>query len=132
LGWAENVPQLMAAADLLITKPGGLSTSEALAVGLPMVLTHPIPGPEERHASHLVRHGVALSARSGEELPQLVSPLLPTPPKRAEMARRAKEMARPDAVYAVAEVGRALLEKASYIDLLASPRVCPGDSAYMM
>lgn len=132
LGWTENVPQLMAAADLLVTKPGGLSTSEALAAGLPMVLTHPIPGPEERHASHLVRHGVAVHARSSEEIPQLVLPLLCSREKRAEMARRAREMARPDAAYAVAQVSRALLEKASYIDLLATPPLRPGDTAYVM
>jgi processive 1,2-diacylglycerol beta-glucosyltransferase len=132
LGWIENVPELMAAADLLVTKPGGLSTSEALAAGLPMVLTHPIPGPEERHARHLVRHGVALNARSSEEIPQLVLPLLHNAEMRAEMARRAKELARPDAAYAVAQVGRALLEKASYIELLASPGVHPSDSAYVM
>jgi len=132
LGWIENVPELMAAADLLVTKPGGLSTSEALAAGLPMILTHPIPGPEECHARHLVQHGVALHARSSAEIPELVLPLLRSPGKRAEMARRAKELARPDAAYAVAQVGRALLEKASYIDLLASPGARPSDSAYVM
>ena len=132
LGWIENVPELMAAADLLVTKPGGLSTSEALAAGLPMVLTNPIPGPEERHTRHLVRRGVALHARSSEEIPQIVLPLLRSTEKRAEMARRAKEMARPDAAYAVAQVGRALLERATYIDLLASPGVGPNESAYVM
>ena len=110
LGWTDNVPELMAAADLLVTKPGGLSTSEALAAGLPMVLTHPIPGPEELHAQHLVKHGVAFHARSSEEIPRLVMPLLRSSKERAEMARRAKELARPNAAYAVAEVGRALLE----------------------
>jgi processive 1,2-diacylglycerol beta-glucosyltransferase len=132
LGWIENVPELMAAADLLVTKPGGLSTSEALAAGLPMVLTNPIPGPEERHTRHLVRRGVALHARSSEEIPQIVLPLLRSTEKRAEMARRAKEMARPDAAYAIAQVGRALLERATYIDLLASPGVGPNESAYVM
>jgi processive 1,2-diacylglycerol beta-glucosyltransferase len=132
LGWIENVPELMAAADLLVTKPGGLSTSEALAAGLPMVLTHPIPGPEEHHARHLVQQGVALHARTSEELPQIVLPLLRSTEKRAEMARRARELARPDAAYAVAQVGRALLERATYIDLLASPGVRANDSAYVM
>lgn len=132
LGWTENVHELMAAADLLVTKPGGLSTSEALAAGLPMVLAHPIPGPEEHHARHLVQRGVALHARTNEEIPQLVLPLLLSAEKRAEMARRAKELARPDAAHAVAQVGRALLEKATYIELLVSPGVDPSDSAYVM
>jgi len=115
LGWVENVPELMAAADLMVTKPGGLSTSEALAAGLPMVLTHPIPGPEECHARHLVKHGVALYARSSEEVPQLVLPLLLSGTKRAQMARRSKQLARPDAVYAVAEVVRC------HLSLVGSP-----------
>jgi len=132
LGWIENVPELMAAADLLVTKPGGLSTSEALAAGLPMVLTHPIPGPEQRHVRHLVQQGVALHAPSSEEIPQIVLPLLRSAEKRADMARRAKELARPDAAYAVAQVGRALLEKASYIDLLACPGLCLNESSYLM
>ena len=122
----------MAAADLLVTKPGGLSTSEALAAGLPMVLTHPIPGPEQRHVRHLVQQGVALHAPSSEEIPQIVLPLLRSAEKRADMARRAKELARPDAAYAVAQVGRALLEKASYIDLLACPGLCLNESSYLM
>jgi processive 1,2-diacylglycerol beta-glucosyltransferase len=110
LGWTGHVPDLMAAADLLVTKPGGLSTSEALAAGLPMVLTHPIPGPEERHIQHLVQHGAALYAPTSEQIPQLVLALLRSAGKRAEMARRAKELARPDAAYAVAEVVCTLLD----------------------
>ena len=51
----------MAVSDLLITKPGGLTAAEALAAGLPMILTHPIPGPEERHVRYLGQNGVALA-----------------------------------------------------------------------
>ena len=61
-GWTDNVPELMAVSDLLITKPGGLTAAEALAAGLPMILTHPIPGPEERHVRYLCQNGVALHA----------------------------------------------------------------------
>ena len=50
----------MEAADLLITKPGGLTSSEALAMKrLPMLITHPIPGQEERNARYLLKQGVA-------------------------------------------------------------------------
>ena len=132
LGWTDNVPELMAAADVLITKPGGLTTSEALAMNLPMVLTHPIPGPEERHLRYLERHGVAFGARQLEEIPRLVARILTSPGEREEMVRRAKELARPDAALAVAQVARALLEKASYIDLLASPPARVADSLYLM
>jgi len=131
-GWSDNVPELMGAADLLITKPGGLSTAEALAAGLPMILTHPIPGPEERHLRFLERHGVAVRASTLAEIPQLVFRLLSGPVKLDEMGRRARDLARPDAAHAIAQVARALLEKATYIDLLATPPPHPGESAYLM
>jgi processive 1,2-diacylglycerol beta-glucosyltransferase len=132
LGWTDNVPELMAVADVLITKPGGLTTSEALAMNLPMVLTHPIPGPEERHLRYLERHGVAFGARQLEDIPRLVARILTSSGERDEMVRRAKELARPDAALAVAQVARALLEKASYIDLLANPPTRVVDSVYLM
>ncbi len=131
-GWTDNVPELMAAANLLITKPGGVTTAEAMAAGLPMVVTHPIPGPEERHIDILVRSGVAVYAHNAEEVPQTVFNLLSHPNQLAEMSRRAREVARPDAAYAIAQVGRAMLEKGTYIDLLTAPTGRPGESAYLM
>ncbi len=131
-GWTDTVPELMAAADLLVTKPGGMTSAEALAAGLPMILTRPIPGPEESHVRYLLQHGAALHAKSFEEIPQLVFPLLSNHEKRAEMAQRARELARPDAAHAVAQVGRALLERATYIDLLGTTPVRSGESAYLM
>jgi processive 1,2-diacylglycerol beta-glucosyltransferase len=132
LGWTDNIPELMAAADLLITKPGGLTAAEALAAGLPMVLTHPIPGPEERHVRYLEQKGVALHADRLDDLPRLVSRLLSSPEELREMRRRTREWSRPDAAHAIAQVALALLEKATYIDLLATPPVQSGESAYLM
>ena len=131
-GWSDNIPELMTAADLLITKPGGVTVAEALAVGVPMLLTHPIPGPEERHVRYLEQNGLAVRARNLEEIPQLAHQLLSSPEKLAEMARRARELARPDAARAVAHIARALLETATYIDLLAAPPARSGESAYLM
>ena len=132
LGWSDNVPELMAVADLLITKPGGLTTAEAMAMGLPMVLTHPIPGPEERNLDYLTRNGVALAAPTLREIPDLALRILSGDSERREMARRARELARPDAAHAVAQVARALLEQGSYIELLAYPPTRSDDSAYVM
>lgn len=131
-GWTDAVPELMAVADLLITKPGGLTTAEALAAHLPMLLTHPIPGPEERHVHYLEQHGAAIEARTARQIPQLVYQLLSSPVKLHEMRRQAREWSRPDAARAIAQVARALLEKTTYIDLLATPPVRPGESAYLM
>jgi len=131
-GWTDNIPELMAVADLLITKPGGLTAAEALSAGLPMIVTHPIPGPEERHVRYLVQLGAALQAKTLEDIPQLVTQMLSNPKNLAEMSRRQKDMSRPDAAYAVAQVGQALLEKSTYIDLLATRPARSGESTYLM
>ena len=131
-GWTDNVPELMAVSDLLITKPGGLTAAEALAAGLPMILTHPIPGPEERHVRFLEHKGVALHAARLTDIPRLASRLLGAPEEIVAMRRRAREWSRPDAAHAIAQVALALLEKATYIDLLATPAQRSGESAYLM
>ncbi|MGA8184746.1 MAG: glycosyltransferase [Terriglobia bacterium] len=132
LGWSDSIPELMAAADLLITRPGGVTTSEGLAAGLPLILAFPVPGMEERHLKFLVERKVAIAARAHEEIPALVSSLLDDPKQMEAWSARGKEMARPDAAYSVAQVARALLEKATYIDLLATPLPVSGESAYLM
>jgi processive 1,2-diacylglycerol beta-glucosyltransferase len=131
-GWSDNIPELMTAADLLITKPGGVTAAEALAAGLPMLLTQPIPGPEERHVRYLEQHGVAVWAHDLDALPQLTHQLLSSPERLAEMGRRCRELARADAAHAIAQVARALLETATFIDFLAAPPARPGESAYLM
>jgi processive 1,2-diacylglycerol beta-glucosyltransferase len=131
-GWTETVPELMAVADLLITKPGGVTTAEALTVGLPMILTHPLPGPEVRHVRYLEQKGVALHANRLADIPRLTSQLLACTPELQGMRRRARECARPGAAHTIAQVALALLEKGTYIDLLASPPSRSGESAYLM
>jgi processive 1,2-diacylglycerol beta-glucosyltransferase len=131
-GWSDSIPELMAASDLLITRPGGVTVSEAIASGLPPILVFPVPGIEERHLKFLVERKVGIAARAPEEIPALVSGLLDDPKQREAWSTRGREMARPDAAYAVAQVARALLEKATFIDLLATPLPVSGESAYLM
>ncbi len=59
MGFVDNVEVLMSAADCIITKPGGLTVSEAIAKGLPMILVNPIPGQEERNVEFLLNNGMA-------------------------------------------------------------------------
>jgi len=131
-GWTDNMPELMGGADLLVTKPGGLTAAEALAAGLPMILTHPIPGPEERHIRYLEQQGVAVCAPAVADIPQLAYKLLTHSARLVEMKRRIRELARPEAAHAIAQLARAMFEKASYIDLLATPPTRAGESAYLM
>ena len=96
-GYCEQVERLMACADLVITKPGGLTSSECLAMGLPMLLSSVIPGQEERNADYLLEQGAALKAIDALTLQYRIGYLLAHPEKLAEMRRRAKALGRPDA-----------------------------------
>jgi len=103
-GFTDQVERLMACADLVITKPGGLTTSECLAMGLPMIVNAPIPGQEERNADFLLEQGVALKAFDGVTLEYRVRYLLEHPAKLAEMRNKARALGRPDAARKVLDV----------------------------
>jgi len=94
VGFTNKVPELMACADLVITKPGGLSTSECLVMGLPMVLINPIPGQEERNASYLLQEGVAQRADDVATLLYRLTQLLARPEKLESMKRQASALGR--------------------------------------
>ena len=96
-GYINDVERYMACADLVVTKSGGLTSAECLAMGLPMVVNAPIPGQEERNADFLVEQGVALKAIDDVTVEYRVRYLLDNPERLAEMALRARRLARPDA-----------------------------------
>ena len=97
LGFTNEVPRLMAAADLVITKPGGLSTSECLAMGVPMLLSSPIPGQEERNADYLMENGAAMKAIDEIGLEYHVALLKAEPQRLEAMRRQARALGRPQA-----------------------------------
>jgi processive 1,2-diacylglycerol beta-glucosyltransferase len=94
-GFTTTIERLMAVADLAITKPGGLTTSECLAVGLPMILVSPIPGQEERNADYLLENGTALKAYDAAGLEFRVQALLADRERLARMRTNALSIARP-------------------------------------
>jgi processive 1,2-diacylglycerol beta-glucosyltransferase len=96
LGFVTNMNELMAVADLIITKPGGLTSSEALAMGKPLFILNPIPGQEAANSDFLLEHGAAAKANRVEDLPYRIEQLLGTK-KLAEMGRAAKALGRPEA-----------------------------------
>lgn len=95
LGHTRSIHRLMGAADLLVSKPGGLTTSEALARGLPMVMIEPIPGQEERNAKFLLRHGAAVRADTLDELVEVVSHLFADRSRLARLKENGARLARP-------------------------------------
>jgi processive 1,2-diacylglycerol beta-glucosyltransferase len=100
-GFTDQVERLMACADLVVTKPGGLTSSECLAMGLPMIVNSPIPGQEERNADYLLEQGVALKAVDGPTLEYRVAHLLAHPGQLAAMGARARALGRAHAAAAV-------------------------------
>jgi processive 1,2-diacylglycerol beta-glucosyltransferase len=109
LGFASNMHELMAISDLIITKPGGLTSSEALAMGKPLFILNPIPGQEAANSDFLLEHGAAGKANRVEDLPFRVEQLLGKA-KLTEMARAAKSLGRPASA---AEVCEAVLDQVS-------------------
>ena len=100
-GFTRTIERLMACADLAISKPGGLTTSECLALGLPMIVFAPIPGQEERNCDYLLENGAGLKAVDATALEYRVRALLADPARLAAIRANARRLGRPEAARAV-------------------------------
>jgi processive 1,2-diacylglycerol beta-glucosyltransferase len=102
LGFTTEMHEWMALANLLVTKPGGLTTTEALALGVPMVLANAIPGQETRNAAMLYEAGAAISGENPLTVAYRVARLLESPDRLAAMRAAALRLGRPDAAARIA------------------------------
>jgi processive 1,2-diacylglycerol beta-glucosyltransferase len=102
LGFVANMHELMTVADLILTKPGGLTSSEALALGRPLLILNPIPGQEAANSDFLLGHGAAAKVNRPEELPLRIGQLLGSP-RLEEMARAAVRLGHANAARQVCE-----------------------------
>jgi processive 1,2-diacylglycerol beta-glucosyltransferase len=102
-GYVDNVEELMEVSDLLITKAGGVTVSEALVKRLPMLIYRPIPGQEEGNTEFLLRHGAALAPKTPAALHEALESLLAHPERLAAMQQAAAGLARPDATRVVVD-----------------------------
>jgi processive 1,2-diacylglycerol beta-glucosyltransferase len=109
VGFTTEMDQYMAAADLLIGKAGGLTTSEALARELPMALVEPIPGQEERNADHLLEAGAAIRCNNLPAAAWKIATLVDQPEKLRAMKQAARAMAHPEAARVIAQDALGLL-----------------------
>jgi processive 1,2-diacylglycerol beta-glucosyltransferase len=109
VGFTTQMDQYMAAADLLVGKAGGLTTSEALARHLPMALIEPIPGQEFRNADHLLEAGAAIRCNNLPAAAWKIAQLLDNPSRMEKMRNAATHMARPTAASDIAEDSLRLL-----------------------
>ena len=103
VGYTDEMHRWMQMSDLFIGKPGGLTTAEALASGLPMVIVAPIPGQEERNSDHLLEKGIALKCNEFTTLAYKLDQLLDQPDLLAAMRERALAFSRPHAAQTIVD-----------------------------
>ena len=104
LEFTDKVPELMSIADLIVTKPGGLTTSESLASHLPMVIINPIPGQEEENAKFLEEKGIAIWIKKTDDTSNIIKSLFLNPDKLSEMRKNTYLLAHPHSTEAICEI----------------------------
>ena len=104
LGFTDRVRDLMAASAVLVTKPGGMSCTEALACGLPQVLINPIPGQEEDNAAAMVRYGAGVMVSRSDDVLGETMKILTSPNRRRSMVEATRAAHRPHSAEAAARL----------------------------
>lgn len=104
LGFTDQINLFMAASDLLITKPGGLTISEALATELPMLFYDSLPGQEEENAAYLTKEGASVWIKHTAQLNPMINTLFYRRENLAAMKDKAKKLGHPDAAASIAQL----------------------------
>jgi processive 1,2-diacylglycerol beta-glucosyltransferase len=102
-GYTDMVDILMSAADCIITKPGGLTTSEALAKRLPLIIINPIPGQEDRNSEFLLNNGAAMAVTDTFPLDEILHQLFDNPDRIAIMQRSIDIIRKPNSTHDLCE-----------------------------
>lgn len=97
LGWVNNMHEWLAAADLLVSKPGGMTITEAINSGVPLLALDPMPGAEVRACVLIEKWGVGFRVKRPKELAPAISRLLANRQELEEMRARSQALARPQA-----------------------------------
>ncbi len=103
VGFTKEVEKFMAASDLVISKPGGLTTSECLALGKPMIVVDPIPGQEDRNATYLLENGAGVLAYDQLGIIYKLDRIMSTPGRLAAMQQAAQRIGTPNAGFDVVD-----------------------------
>ncbi len=109
-GFVENVPELMDMADAIITKPGGLTSTEAMVKGIPMIIPYYYPGQEEENTDYLVSSGMAIKIDKIKDLTSLVDFLIENKYIITEMSNNMSEEARRHSMDKTLDLCEALIE----------------------
>ena len=123
IGYTHEMHRWMQMSDLFIGKPGGLTTAECLACGLPMVIVSPIPGQEERNSDQLLEKGIAIKANEFTTLAYKLDALLDDPARLQSMREKAIHYGRPDAAETIVDtlLNQPIEEAAQVPKLKATP-----------
>jgi processive 1,2-diacylglycerol beta-glucosyltransferase len=108
LGFTDQIDELMAAADLVVSKPGGLTTSETLARGAAMAIVNPIPGQESRNSDFLLENGAAVKINNVATMTHKLTKLLADERELTRLKTNSKRLGKPRAAYDVAELALGL------------------------
>ncbi len=95
LGYAQNINELMSVADLIVTKPGGITTSEALSKKLPMLIIKPIPGQEANNTAYLTEQKAAINIEEPKKINLIIENLFAAPEKLKRMSESCGRIAKP-------------------------------------
>src|SRR5439155_12803150 len=109
MGFATDIDELVGVADLVVSKPGGLTTSEVLARGAIMVIVNPIPGQESRNSDYLLESGAAIKANNIATLGYKVNALLKDTARLEQLRGNVRRIAKPRAAFDVVEKALAVL-----------------------
>lgn len=109
--FVDNVEDYMHASDLIITKPGGLTTSESIASALPMAIFQAYPGQEKQNADLLIEHGIAVMLEKGDRVTEQVGELLRHPEKLREMRESCRSYVRKNSCGNIFALATELTEK---------------------
>ncbi len=104
IGFSNEVPKLMSISNLVVTKPGGLTTSESLASNLPMVVINPIPGQEEENAEFLEEKGIAVWIKKTDNSKEVIEKLLSDKNKLENMKENTKILAKPNSTSDICKI----------------------------
>ena len=104
LEFTKEVPELMSISDLVVTKPGGLTTSESLASHLPMIVINPIPGQEEENAEFLESKGIAVWIKKSDNVDQIIQNLLSDAEKLKNMKENSYILAKPNSTKDICDI----------------------------
>lgn len=104
LGFTDQIDELMCVADIVLSKPGGLTTSEVLARGAAMAIINPIPGQESRNSDYLLENGAAIKINNVGTLPLKLTELLKNPDRLKSLKDNARRIAKPQAAFDVAKI----------------------------